>query len=285
MNPASLSFWNDIRTTFVDLRIVRSGSVIESERTRSNRMRPIRSVLHGQRWVLGGLTLAFPLIAAAASQPSESPSDWEDVDVRVRPGGAERVLEPNPLNWTHELRLLSSSTRFQGTMKPPEPASGVGGTVGSAPPLVTPGKPLAPVPAQAAPQQAGTGPVLPPSNVKFAMDCQLKGINAPVGDAYQPSAEVRPKIPWVNPPSTARIGVTVINPPPNYTASTFQYFKLPKSLWQPGGPHARVALPTIKVLNVLVSRANQPSPPFALATCTATADAAPDSITGYPLTP
>jgi hypothetical protein len=152
--------------------------------------------------------------------------------------------------------------------------------------LVTPAKPLAPVPAQAAPQQARTGPVLPPSNVKFAMECQLKGINSPVGDAYQPIAEVRPKMPWVNPPSTARIGVTVINAPPNYPASTFQYFKLPQSLWQQGGPHARVTLPVLKVLNALVSRAGkQPAAPFALATCTATADAAPDTIAGYPLTP
>jgi hypothetical protein len=117
------------------------------------------------------------------------------------------------------------------------------------------------------------------------MDCQLKEIK-PVGDAYQPIAEVRPKMPWLNPPPTARIDVNVINAPPNYPASTFQYFKLPRSLWQQGGPHARVKLPSIKVLNVLVSRAGkQGTPPFALATCTATAVPAPDSIAGYPLTP
>jgi hypothetical protein len=142
----------------------------------------------------------------------------------------------------------------------------------------------APVPAPAAPQQARTAPALPPSNVKFAMDCQLKGIK-PVGDAYQPIAEVRPKMPWVNPPSTARIGVNVINGPPNYPAATFQYFKLPHSLWQQGGPHARVTLPSIKVLNVLVARAGKQTAPFALSTCVATAEAAPDTIAGYPLTP
>jgi hypothetical protein len=148
----------------------------------------------------------------------------------------------------------------------------------SAEPSVTVAKPLGPMPAQVSPPQAGKGPALPPSNVKLAMDCVVKS----TPDGW--FAEVRPKNPWLNPPATARITVNVALLIPPYPIPKWDYFKLPPSIWSPGGPHARVTLPqpdlTGLTENELIGLALGPLP-----TCTATAEPMPDTTPGHPLTP
>jgi hypothetical protein len=101
-------------------------------------------------------------------------------------------------------------------------------------PSVTVAKPLGPTPARVTPPQAGTRSALPPINVKLDMDCVVTSTND------QWLAEVRPKNPWLNPPGTARITANVALLIPPYPIPKWDYFKLPPSIWSPGGPHARI---------------------------------------------
>jgi hypothetical protein len=145
-------------------------------------------------------------------------------------------------------------------------------------PPVTVAKPLGPMPAEVSPPQAGKGPALPPSNVKLTMACVVKS----TPDGW--FAEVRPKYPWLNPPATARITVNVALLVPPYPTPNWDYFKLPPSLWSPGGPHARVTLPqpdlTGLTENEIIGLALGPLP-----TCTAIAEPMPDTTPGHALTP
>jgi hypothetical protein len=145
-------------------------------------------------------------------------------------------------------------------------------------PSVTVAKPLGPTPARVTPPQAGTRSALPPINVKLDMDCVVTSTND------QWLAEVRPKNPWLNPPGTARITANVALLIPPYPIPKWDYFKLPPSIWSPGGPHARITLPLPDLTKLtdeqLVLLAFGPLPP-----CTATAEPMPDTTPGHPLTP
>jgi len=169
-------------------------------------------------------------------------------------------------------------------------------------PPVTVAKPLGPMPAQVTPPQAGKGPAFPPSNVKAALNCLIKTQPPTISDKFVAmTAEVRPKGPWLNPPAKVRITVTL---PLNhlglgtatspYPTPTFDYFKLPTSIWSPGGPHARVTLPDLKLSHVDDFYLGDAGGYDGLAkfgswlngaSCFATYDAVPDTSPGHPLTP